>query len=77
MEKATGKAMNSQGQKVPEREERLRRMKIPKQGVCCPFCGSKESHSEVPMNCCMPTREVCEGCGKDFVLEGDEILYYA
>jgi hypothetical protein len=77
MKKTTRKAMRSQGQEVSSRTEQLMRKKAPKHGVCCPFCGSKESHSVVPMNCCMPTREVCEGCGKDFVLEGDEILYYA
>ena len=77
MEKGTGKAMKSQGQEVSKRSERLRRMKIPKQGVCCPFCGSKERHTVVPWSCSMPTREVCERCGKDFVLGGDEILYFA
>ena len=77
MKKATREPVNSQGQEVSNSEEQLMRMKIPKHGVCCPFCGSKERHTVVPMNCCMPTREVCEQCGKDFVLEGDEILYFA
>ena len=55
--------------------ESIKHMKIPKDGVCCPFCRSKEFHTEVPMNCCMPTIEICENCGKQFVIEGDDILY--
>ena len=54
----------------------IMRMKIPKDGVCCPLCRGKKIHTKVPMQCCLPTIEFCDSCGKDFVIEGDEILYF-
>ncbi len=55
---------------------KLKRMKIPQDGICCPLCKSKECHTEVPVQCYMPTLEICEKCGTDFVIEGDELLYF-
>jgi hypothetical protein len=75
MGKITREQRKTKGKEIVIAEPKIRHIKIPKDGICCPFCKSKESHTVVPMNCCMPTIEICENCGKDFIIEGDDILY--
>ena len=76
MEKKTEKFEDGKKQEKSSGRVQLRHTKIPEDGICCPFCKSKKFQTVVPMNCCLPTREVCDDCGKDFVIEDDEILYF-
>ena len=57
-------------------DQRIERMKISEDGICCPHCNSKNIKTRVPWNCCMPTIEICADCGNEFVIEDDEILYF-
>ena len=76
MGKTTSECKDGQGQKQSQYLEPPKRMKIPKDGICCPFCGSRNYGTKVPFNCCLPTIEICQDCGGDFVIESDEILYF-
>lgn len=56
--------------------KQMMRIKIPKEGICCPSCKCTEHETIVPFQCYMPTYEVCSKCGEEFVIEGDEILFF-